>query len=129
MELRHGLHALRGSMRSERVQPPENAALLGLLRDDMGRLDIVRDIGGGGFLVNARPVFTRSLDIAPNPPLPSEYDSASVRAKIASPGARTPRPRGTYSWLAPASSSAARSARWQLPHRCPSRRPCCRRKT
>jgi hypothetical protein len=59
--LRHRLPCPRGFPRSAQIRPRENAALLGLLQDDMGRLDIGRDIGGGRFLVNARRLFTRSL--------------------------------------------------------------------
>jgi hypothetical protein len=41
-----------------------------------------REIGGGGFVVNAKTIFTRSLGEAAILPLPRTGVSASVRAEI-----------------------------------------------
>ena len=86
---------------------------LRLLHGDGGRLDYGRDIGGGGFVVNARRPFTRSLGGASILPLPSGGVSASVRAgNPRQSKANCPHdPKDRVPWPALACPSAARSAR------------------
>src|SRR5262249_34774529 len=86
------------------VQAAETAVLFGLLQGDVGKVFGApkgprRDIGGGGFIVNARlsrasaapASFLRASrnikSAAPSPilPLPSGCDSASVRASQTAP--------------------------------------------
>ena len=74
------LRSSLGSARSAHGQPAENAALFKASARRRGRLDYGRDIGGGGFVVNARRPFTRSLGGVSILPLPSGGVSASVRA-------------------------------------------------
>src|ERR1022692_4088322 len=114
---------LCGSKPSARVQPAEIAALFGLLQGDSGRLDYERDIGGGGFVVNARGLFTRSLSDGVIQPLPSEGDSASVRASKATPeqGDLPASPKDCVPWPSLAYSFAARSACLLVLRSCPRR--------
>ena len=58
---------------------------LRLLQGDSGAPGYLRDIGGGGFVVNVSCDFTASLNASAISPLPTRADSASVRAGNLSP--------------------------------------------
>src|ERR1700728_3351300 len=113
---------------SARIQAAENAGLFGLLQGGFCNVigapkDRCREIGGGGFIVNVRLFFTPSLGAGPILPLPSGYDSASVRAAKTPllQGALPLYPKDRIPWPLFARPSSARLACWFVPYPCPHR--------
>src|SRR5580700_4792158 len=80
------IHARQFGTRHHPVNAPKQRKMLcyfGLCKAAW-RPRFCREIGGGGFVVNAKGIFTRSLGAAAILPLPRTGVSASVRAEIRS---------------------------------------------